>query len=388
MRFGFVSRCHLLHRGRPRLGTGESPAGVVLRRDRRPGRERRSRRHGQEGESHPWDSMRRTSNSSSTANRCRSTTSPRSTTVAQEPHRTTALPRRPPWYGGRDRRHELPHLHRRSVRHSPKQGSDPATRRKRPGPAWDRRTALQLVAFDGRNLTRHHGLDELPRRDRRVPCEQARDRTALGLLNKFGLGFQTRRSVMAAAGTVRSFADAPGRKVMLLLSAGWDTQVDLWNPRVLWVLGLSEARLPDLYGPLVHAANLVGYSLYPIDMGGGGPARPNVRRESTIWEFRPDRLRRASWGERPAEPEDPERWRDVLTLPGRRDRRTAHDQLPGQPGARRDFGGYALLLLARLRAPARRGRRAPRHRSGGRSAGRGCRFARAGTTWTCRGARR
>ena len=115
---------------------------------------------------------------------------------------------------------------------------------------------------------------------------------------------------MAAAGTVRSFADAPGRKVMLLLAAGWDTQADLWNPRVLWVLGLSEARLVDLYGPLVHAANLVGYSLYPIDMGGAGPARPNDPRVNHE-EFGLTGLA-APWGGEADESEDPERWRDVL----------------------------------------------------------------------------
>ncbi len=168
---------------------------------------------------------------------------------------------------------------------------------------------VALVAFDGRGLTRI--TDWTSSRDEiEAALSRARDRSALGLENKFGLGWQTRRSVMAAAGTVRSFADAPGRKVMLLLAAGWDTQVDLWNPRVLWVLGLSDATLADLYGPLVHAANLVGYSLYPIDMGGGGPARPNDPRANNR-EFGLTGLA-APWGGRPDEPEDPQRWRDVL----------------------------------------------------------------------------
>ena len=168
---------------------------------------------------------------------------------------------------------------------------------------------VAVVAFDGRSLTRITDWTN-SRHEIESALRQARDRTALGLLNKFGLGFRTRRSVMAAAGTVRSFADAPGRKVMLILAAGWDTQVDLWNPRVLWVLGLSDAVLADLYGPLVHAANLVGYSLYPIDMGGAGPARPNDPRVNHE-EFGLTGLA-ASWGGRPDEPEDPERWRDVL----------------------------------------------------------------------------
>jgi len=168
---------------------------------------------------------------------------------------------------------------------------------------------VALVAFDGRSLTRLTDWTS-SRGAIKDALSQARDRKALGLLNKFGLGFQTRRSVLAAAGTVRSFADAPGRKVMLLLAAGWDTQVDLWNPRLLWVLGLRDAGLNDLYGPLVHAANLVGYSLYPIDMGGAGPARSNDR----IANQRAFGLTglAAAWGGRPNTPEDSRRWHDVL----------------------------------------------------------------------------
>ncbi len=168
---------------------------------------------------------------------------------------------------------------------------------------------VALVAFDGRGLTRITDWTGSPD-EIEAALSRARDRPALGLLNKFGLGWKTRRSVMAAAGTVRSFAEAPGRKVMLLLAAGWDTQVDLWNPRVLWVLGLTDASLADLYGPLVHAANLVGYSLYPIDIGGAGPARPNDPRANHR-EFGLTGLA-APWGGRPDEPEDPQRWRDVL----------------------------------------------------------------------------
>ncbi len=168
---------------------------------------------------------------------------------------------------------------------------------------------VAVVAFDGRNLTRI--TDWTSSRDEiEDALSRASDRTALGLLNKFGLGFQTQRSVMAAAGTVRSFADAPGRKVMLLLAAGWDTEIDLWNPRLLWLLGLRDARLGDLYGPLVHAANLVGYTLYPIDLGGSRHGRPNDRRANHR-EFGLTGLA-APFGGAPEVPEDSRRWHDVL----------------------------------------------------------------------------
>lgn len=57
---------------------------------------------------------------------------------------------------------------------------------------------------------------------------------------------QTERALMAATATVRSFAAARGRKVMLLLADEW--------------------RIQDLrsYDRLIDAANLVGYTLYPI----------------------------------------------------------------------------------------------------------------------------
>ena len=105
--------------------------------------------------------------------------------------------------------------------------------------------------------------------------------------------------MVAAAGTLRSFADAPGRKVMLLLIEGWDTQFDLWDPLSLWGSALMGASLDDLYGPLVHAANLVGYSLYPIDLPGLRPPVPYA-------DEPPDGPPDALW-------DKPERrWHDVL----------------------------------------------------------------------------
>ena len=89
-------------------------------------------------------------------------------------------------------------------------------------------------------------------------------------------GDKTRRSVMAAAGAMRSFANAPGRKVMLLLIEGWATVSDTWNFRSAYAAASAGATLDRFYSPLVNAANLVGYSLYPIDLPGfqGSPGPP------------------------------------------------------------------------------------------------------------------
>lgn len=83
---------------------------------------------------------------------------------------------------------------------------------------------------------------------------------------------QVNRSVAAAAATLRSFAKPPGRKVMILLSGGWpfipaDYLVSDAS-RILFERG--GAYGPNLYNRLVETANLLGYTLYPVDMPGLG----------------------------------------------------------------------------------------------------------------------
>ena len=90
---------------------------------------------------------------------------------------------------------------------------------------------------------------------------------------------QLKNSVLAAVATLRSFANRPGRKVMLLLAGGWPR-----SPALYTIAGggigvedlgaASDSRLmsqDDLYGPLVSAANLIGYTLYPVDVPGFRP---------------------------------------------------------------------------------------------------------------------
>ena len=60
---------------------------------------------------------------------------------------------------------------------------------------------------------------------------------------------QLGKTALAMAGTLRGFEVPAGRKVMLLLSGGWS-------------LGVA----PPLFGPVVNAANQLGYTLYPVDV--------------------------------------------------------------------------------------------------------------------------
>ena len=130
---------------------------------------------------------------------------------------------------------------------------------------------VALVAYDGRDLTLITDWTGSPNRIEDA-VRQARRRKARGHLYAYGMGAgrgeKTRRSVMAAAGTLRSFANAPGRKVMLLLIEGWATVSDSWDFRSSFAAASTGVTLDRLYGPLVNAANLVGYSLYPIDLPG------------------------------------------------------------------------------------------------------------------------
>ena len=98
---------------------------------------------------------------------------------------------------------------------------------------------------------------------------------------------QLKSSVLAAVATLRSFANRPGRKVMLLLAGGWPQSPALYtiasggiSPEGLGAA--SDTRImshDDLYGPLVSAANLIGYTLYPVDVPG---FRPTFRLDASV----------------------------------------------------------------------------------------------------------
>ncbi len=80
---------------------------------------------------------------------------------------------------------------------------------------------------------------------------------------------QTEGAVKAAARTLRTFASPPGRKVMLLLDGGWPYSIQSY------IRGGSAQALSreikdgeQLFRPLTSTANLLGYTVYPIDVPG------------------------------------------------------------------------------------------------------------------------
>ena len=143
---------------------------------------------------------------------------------------------------------------------------------------------MAIVAFDGKEtemLTSWTGsAPEL----RRI-LTAAQDRSSRGLLRRslaqtrvrVGVNrYQSRAAgildlnsvVDSAAATLRAFAKPPGRKVMLIVSGGWSSE--FWDRGQTTDLGgvYSGRGIQRLTGPLVDSANLLGYTLYPIEADG------------------------------------------------------------------------------------------------------------------------
>lgn len=86
---------------------------------------------------------------------------------------------------------------------------------------------------------------------------------------------EVERATMAATATLRSFAQPPGRKVMLLLSGGWPNdpvRFAVADP----VRDAASSRLGrdarNLIEPLAETANRLGYTIYPVDVPGIEPS--------------------------------------------------------------------------------------------------------------------
>ncbi|HEY4596089.1 MAG TPA: hypothetical protein VIJ02_06775, partial [Thermoanaerobaculia bacterium] len=79
---------------------------------------------------------------------------------------------------------------------------------------------------------------------------------------------QVQGDVQAAVSAMRAFAAPRGRKVMLLLSGGWPFSVQSYVGRGG---NMPTKELPEgekIYRPLADTANLLGYTLYPVDVPG------------------------------------------------------------------------------------------------------------------------
>lgn len=89
---------------------------------------------------------------------------------------------------------------------------------------------------------------------------------------------QTRKVVLATAATLRSFANPPGRKVMLLLSGGWPHNPAQWvvNDPARTSTETIRYELGQVYDPVTETANRLGYTLYPVDVPGVEASGPSA----------------------------------------------------------------------------------------------------------------
>lgn len=84
------------------------------------------------------------------------------------------------------------------------------------------------------------------------------------------LSRQIEETVSAAAGTMRTFASPPGRKVLLLLSGGWPFSIQqiMHGDEELFFPSRQIREGEELFRPLASAANRLGYTVYPVDVPG------------------------------------------------------------------------------------------------------------------------
>lgn len=128
---------------------------------------------------------------------------------------------------------------------------------------------VAIVAFNGYGLTRLSDWTN-SREQIENAIQRARERKALGLMRLLDLGDradQVRRTVMAATASIRSLADVPGRKVMLMLAGDSCTELASF-----WEDGTCSDGVGNAYLPLATAANRVGYTVYPVDTAGFRPS--------------------------------------------------------------------------------------------------------------------
>lgn len=152
---------------------------------------------------------------------------------------------------------------------------------------------MAVVAFDGRKLHLLSDWTGDPEAVRRT-FQQAQERPTLGLhrlsmrrtegvsgdaIVDEGAGYmlysEAETAVAAAAAAMRGVAVPPaGRKVFLMLSGGWPvfSQENLLADPLREIPSISYVPRPEeLFERMTDTANLLGYTIYPVDVQGLDP---------------------------------------------------------------------------------------------------------------------
>ncbi len=146
--------------------------------------------------------------------------------------------------------------------------------------------ALEQPAHGLRRITEQRSYESSRRLDQEFLREQVGVTETLDNLQRLDpeeeqeadrIAGQVDRVVLAASSALRSFANPPGRKVMMLLSGGWP-----FNPAQFVTGDFYRSTLRDvkvgeeLYGSLVETANRLSYTLYPVDVPYESPTLANA----------------------------------------------------------------------------------------------------------------
>ncbi len=149
--------------------------------------------------------------------------------------------------------------------------------------SWTQKPEELELAFEDAMARRARGLiTEARIRDLEVdPLAEDTDEPSFNALYASKqLESKLERVSRAVTSTLRGFAKPPGRKVMLLLAGGWPD-----NFRVSRDSRLDHGRGRRILSPIYETANLLGYTLYPIDVPGPQPVAGAGRRELELPGF-------------------------------------------------------------------------------------------------------
>jgi len=176
---------------------------------------------------------------------------------------------------------------------------------------WSRSAAELVAALDTATARKAHGIEQIAdlnameasrRLSTNLPAigtqQNAPESSTLGGagtrpldLDQIGYAQQVtdrvERAVMAAVSTLRAFAAAPGRKVMLLLAGGWPYSPGAYASNSFGPI--YDPRLPwskEIFAPLTDTANRLGYTIYPVDVPGLEAVGPDASRpDSSVGEW-------------------------------------------------------------------------------------------------------
>ena len=87
---------------------------------------------------------------------------------------------------------------------------------------------------------------------------------------EFGLYMEVESAISSLSAAMRGVTPPPGRKVLLLLSGGWPAITSQYQIASLrHTPSILDADEPeDLFAPVTETANLLGYTIYPVDVQG------------------------------------------------------------------------------------------------------------------------